>query len=70
MSVLELILEDDAGVKQASEIFKKNDLVHWKLDTSVHYAVSPFLETNLFCAAGILEPILGLHCPSGKRISK
>jgi hypothetical protein len=61
MSVLELVLEDDAGVKQASEIFKKSDLVHWKLDMSVQFAVSPFSETDLFRTAGILEPAPGRH---------
>ncbi|KAN0134669.1 hypothetical protein V8E53_007454 [Lactarius tabidus] len=34
-SALRLILEDGAGVKQRSDIFKKYNLLHWNLDTYV-----------------------------------
>lgn len=60
-SILELILEDDAGVKQGSANFLKNDLVHWKLDTSVHFAVSSVSEADLFRTAGMLGATPGLH---------
>jgi hypothetical protein len=39
-SALKLILDDGAGVKQRSQIFKKYNLLHWNLDMSVHFAES------------------------------
>ena len=41
-SVLELVFKDEAGVKHKSSKFKEGDLVHWNLDTFVHFAVSSF----------------------------
>lgn len=46
MSILELALEDDAGVKHKSNKFKEGDLVRWSLDTSVRFAVSSSSETD------------------------
>jgi hypothetical protein len=41
-SVLELVFRDDAGVNHKSNKFKEGNLVHWDLDTFVHFAVSSF----------------------------
>ena len=35
-SDLELVFKDDAGDKQQSKKFKKNDVIYWTLDMSVH----------------------------------
>ena len=37
--VLELIFKDEAGVEYKSSKFKEDDLVHWNLDTSVHFVL-------------------------------
>jgi hypothetical protein len=46
MSVLELILKDEAGVKHKSSKFKECDRVHWNLDTFVHFAVSSIIDSS------------------------
>ena len=38
--VLELVFKDQAGVlEHNSGKFKEDDLVHWNLDTSVHFVL-------------------------------
>ena len=34
---LELVFKNEAGFKHRSNKFKEGDLVHWNLDTSVHF---------------------------------
>ena len=41
-SVLQLVLENDGGVVHKSNQFREGDLLHWNLDTFVHFAVSSF----------------------------
>jgi hypothetical protein len=70
-SVLELVLEDDAGVNiKVAKNLMIHDRVHWNLNTSVPFAVSSFSDTDLLRHAGMLGPIPGLHWPSGKRVLK
>ena len=44
--VLELVFRDDAGVKHKSNKFKEGDVVHWNIDTFVHFTVSSFSELD------------------------
>ena len=45
-SVLELVFKDHAGVKRKSQKFKQSDVVHWNIDTYVHFSASSFSETD------------------------
>ena len=45
-SVLELVLENDHADVYKSNQFKEHDLVHWNIDTSVHFTVSSFSEID------------------------
>ena len=46
-SDLKLVFKDHAtGLKHKSNRFKGNDHIHWNVDTSVHFAVSSFSETD------------------------
>ena len=47
-----LTLEDSAGVKQGSKIFRNYNALHWSLDTSVHVTL---------CSVIILRLIIR-HC--------
>ena len=47
-TVLELIFKDEAGAEHKSNTFEEGDLVHWNLDTSVHFAESSFSQTDRF----------------------
>ena len=42
MTVLELAFKDEAGVEHKSGKFKEGDIVHWNIDTSVHFVLSSF----------------------------